>query len=195
MKILRHLIAATAAFLALGSVSPTVALAQIGVEVTITQKPPERRVEVPYPSPGADYVWQRGDWVYNPERGEYVWHPGRWVVRPDAQHTVWFPGEWVFFQNAYRYVPGHWRTAAEGPPADYIKLVEVVKEPPTLQWEPTPAPAPGYAWNRGHWAWDGAGYRWVRGHWLIMPHEYHYWQPGHWYHSGPYFFFQSGFWH
>jgi hypothetical protein len=196
MKILRHLVvAATAALLALASVSPREALAQIGVEINVTVAPPPRRVEVQYPSPGAEYVWHRGDWVYNPERGEYLWHPGHWVVRPDAEHTVWFPGDWVNFQGGWRYVPGHWRTPTEGPAPDYMKLVEVVKEPPTLQVESVPAPISGYAWDRGHWAWDGAGYRWVRGHWLIIPHEYHYWQPGHWYRSGNYYFFHNGFWH
>src|SRR5580692_8313087 len=145
MKVLRHLIAATAALLAVASVAPTVAHAQIGVEINVTVPPPARRVEVQYPSPGAEYVWHRGDWVYNPERGEYLWHPGRWVPRPDAEHTVWFPGDWVNFQGAWRYVPGHWRTPAEGPPPDYIKLVDVIKEPPTLQSEATPAPVAGYA--------------------------------------------------
>jgi hypothetical protein len=194
MKILRHLIAATAAVLAIASVAPTEARAQMGVEVNITAAPPPRRVEVPYASPGAAYVWHRGDWVYNPERGEHMWHPGHWVLPPDAQHTVWFPGDWVNFQGAYRYVPGHWRTPAEAPPPDYIKLVEVVKEPPTLRAEATPVAPAGYAWDRGHWAWDGAGFRWVPGHWLIVPHEYHFWQPGHWYRSGNYFFFHNGFW-
>jgi WXXGXW repeat (2 copies) len=198
MKVMRHLVTAlavTAATVALASFAPTVAQAQIGVEVNITAAPPPRKVEVQYASPGAEYVWHRGDWVYNPERGEYLWHPGHWVIRPDAEHSVWFPGDWVNFAGGWRYVTGHWRTPSEGPPPDYAKLVEVIKEPPTLQVEATPAPLAGYAWDRGHWAWDGAGYRWVRGHWLITPKEFHYWQPGHWYHSGTYYFFHPGFWH
>jgi hypothetical protein len=195
MKALRHLLTATAAVLALAGVQPTVAHAQINAEINITIAPPARKVEVQYASPGADYVWHRGDWVYNPEIGNYVWHPGHWVIRPDAEHTVWHPGDWVNFQGGWRYVPGHWRTVAEGPAPEYIKLVDVRKEPPILQVEAVPAPLANYSWNRGHWAWDGNDYRWVRGNWLINPHEYTHWQSGHWYHSGVNYFFQNGYWH
>ena len=96
MKVLRHLITATAAVLALAAVEPTTANAQIGAEIVITAAPPARKVEVQYPSPGANYAWHRGDWVYNPEIGSYVWHAGHWVIHPDATHTVWAPGDWVF---------------------------------------------------------------------------------------------------
>jgi hypothetical protein len=195
MKVLRHLIHAAAAVLAIAAVEPTVAHAQINAEINITVAPPARKVEVQYASPGAEYVWHRGDWVYNGEIGKFIWHPGHWVMRPDETHTVWFPGDWVNFAGGWRYVPGHWRTAAEGAPPDYIKLVEVVKPPPALIVEQTPAPLAGYAWDRGHWAWDGVDYRWVRGHWLHANGEYLHWQPGHWYQSGNYWFYHNGYWH
>jgi hypothetical protein len=196
MKALRHFVAATAAVLALANVGPTtVAHAQMGVEINVTTAPPARKVEVQYPAPGANYAWHRGDWVWCPEHGEWIWHPGHWVIHPDAQHTVWFPGDWVNFEGAWRYVPGHWRTPAEGAPPDYVKLVAVTKPPPVLQVESTPAPVAGYAWDRGHWAWDGVDYRWVGGHWLHAPREYHYWQPGHWYVHNNYYFFHAGYWH
>jgi len=195
MKVLRHVVTAIAASLALASVQPTVASAQVNAEINITVAPPARKVEVEYPSPGADYVWHRGDWVYNAENGKWVWHAGHWVIRPDATHTIWHPGDWVNFGGGWRYVPGHWRTAAEGPAPDYVKLVEVTKAPPALIVEATPVPVAGYSWDRGHWSWDGIEYRWVRGHWLHNAPEYVHWQSGHWYQSGNYWFFHNGFWH
>jgi hypothetical protein len=194
MKISRHLVASAVAILALSGAAPSTARAQIGVEVTINVAPPPRTVEVQYPAPGADYVWHRGDWVWNPEVGRFGWHPVHWVVHPEG-FTIWHPGEWVNFAGSWHYVSGHWRTVAEGPAPDYIKLVDVVKEPPPMQAEVVPVAAPGYAWDRGHWAWDGAAYRWVRGHWLFVPREYHSWVPSHWYHSGNYWFFHNGYWH
>jgi hypothetical protein len=194
MKILRHLVVATVAVLAVGPLAPSSADAQV-VEVIITREPPPRRVEVQYVSPGPEYVWHRGDWVFNPEITNYVWHPGHWVPRPDAEHSIWFPGDWVNFQGGWHYVPGHWRTPAEPPPPPYIKLVEVVREPPPPRAEIIPVLQPGYEWDPGHWSWDGADYRWVRGHWLFVPHEYHHWAPGHWARNGNFFFFHVGYWH
>jgi WXXGXW repeat (2 copies) len=195
MKVLRHLITATAAVLALAAVDPSPASAQIGAEIVITAAPPARKVEVQYAAPGANYAWHRGDWVYNPEIGSYVWHAGHWVIHPDATHTVWAAGDWVNFQGSWRYVPGHWRTVAEGPAPEPIKLVEVVKQPPVLQVESVPVALAGYSWDRGHWAWDGVDFRWVGGHWLHNPVEYHHWQSGHWYLSGSHWFFHNGYWH
>lgn len=195
MKVARILPFALVAGLTLSSfVDSTPAQAQVGSEVRIMLAPPARRAETPYASPGADYVWQRGDWGYNAEHNDYAWHPGRWVLRPDAEHTVWFPGDWVNFGGSWHYVPGHWRTVAEGAPPDYGRLVDVVKEPPPLPPESVPAPVPGYGWDRGHWAWDGVTYRYVRGHWIHQPHELHAWEPGHWYSHEGRWFWHPGFW-
>jgi hypothetical protein len=197
MRFGRHLLAATVAALALTGGYPTQAIAQgVVVEQVIIPRPPERRVEVQYAAPGAEYVWHRGDWVYSPELRNFVWHPGHWVMRPDAQHVYWFPGEWVEFAGSWRFVPGHWRTVVEGPAPrySYAQMAEVVKEPPPPAMEPRPALQPGYEWDPGHWAWDGEAYRWVRGHWLFVPREYHRWVPGHWYHHDRYFSFKEGYW-
>jgi hypothetical protein len=196
MNFVRHLLVATAAALALTGGFPSTASAQppVAEEVIIIPRPPERRVEVPYPAPSAEYVWHRGDWTYSPELRNFVWHPGHWVMRPDPAHTIWHPGEWVEFAGSWRFVPGHWRTVAEGPAPDYMRLVQVVKPPPPPMAEAVPVLQPGYEWDRGHWAWDGNDYRWVRGHWLFVPREYHHWVPGHWYRHQTYFFFKEGYW-
>jgi hypothetical protein len=197
MNFARHLLVASVAAFALAGGLPATASAQpVGVEVIILKQPPPRPVEVQYAAPGAEYVWHRGDWVFSRETQAFIWHPGHWVVRPDPEHTVWFPGEWVNFAGSWRYVPGHWRTVAEGPAPDYMRLVEVVREPPPPVAETAPlVMSPGYEWDRGHWAWDGNGYRWVKGHWLIVPREYHRWVPGHWYRHDRFFFFENGYWH
>lgn len=67
--------------------------------------------------------------------------------------------------------------------------------PPALYREMVPhPPGPHYAWQPGHWHWNGFQYVWVRGHYIrAMPHPRHwvhghwavgprgtYWVPGHW---------------
>ena len=104
----RHLVIATATALALTGGFPSTASAQppVAEELVVIPRPPERRVEVPYPAPSAEYVWHRGDWVYSPEERNFVWHPGHWVMRPDAAHTIWHPGEWVDFAGVVPLRPG-----------------------------------------------------------------------------------------
>jgi hypothetical protein len=194
MKVFCRLVASAATVFALASVAP-VARAQLGAEVSITVAPPAAQSETISVSPGAEYVWQHGEWTWSPERGGYVWHPGRWVAHPEGQ-TVWHPGEWVLFNGGWRNVPGHWRAAGEPPVGEAAKLVQVTMAPPADRVEVIPVrPAPAYSWIHGHWSWDGAGYRWVGGHWGFVPRGYHEWVHGHWYRSGNYYFYTNGYWH
>jgi hypothetical protein len=195
MKVLRHLVAAAATVFAVAGVAPSMAQAQLGAEVSITVAPPALQAETLSPSPGAEYVWQRGEWTWSPDRGAYVWHGGRWVVHPEGQ-TLWHPSEWILFNGGWRYVPGHWRATSEAAPLDPMKLVQVTIAPPAERVEVIPArPSQAYSWLHGHWSWDGSGYRWVGGHWGFVPRGYHEWVHGHWYHSGNYYFYASGYWH
>jgi len=66
--------------------------------------PPERR-EVIVESPGRDYVWQRGHWVW--QGGGYGWVEGRWV-RTDREHR-WVEGRWVHDRYGWYYIDGHRR--------------------------------------------------------------------------------------
>lgn len=192
---LREVLAATAAVLALASVDPTVAHAQVGAEVTIAIGPPALKVEAIPASPGgAEYVWLRGEWVWSPERAGYVWHPGHWTIHPMG-FEVWHPGEWVFFAGGWRYLPGHWRSVREPAAPDPIRMVQVTAQPPELKAEVIPPRAsPAFAWNHGHWAWTGLEYRWVPGHWAFVPAGFHEWVRGHWYRSNNFWFFTSGYW-
>jgi hypothetical protein len=195
MKVLRHLVATAATVFALAGAAPSTASAQLGAEVSITVAPPALQSETISASPGAEYVWQRGEWTWSPERGGYLWHPGRWVLHPEGQ-TVWHPSEWILFNGGWRYLPGHWRGAAEPPPPEAARRVQVTVAPPADRVEVIPVrPSPAYSWIHGHWSWDGSGYRWVGGHWGFVPRESHEWVHGHWYRSGNYYFYASGYWH
>ncbi len=72
----------------------------------------------------------------------------------------------------------------------------VRQAPAVIQEVIPPAPAVGYAWIQGHWAWHDHGWEWQRGHWYqgaarpmpaviveqitVAPSPAHYWVPGHW---------------
>lgn len=56
-------------------------------------------------SPGADYVWVDGDWVWG--GSGYVWHNGYWT-RP-ARGRVWVKGSWTQRRGGYTWQRGHWR--------------------------------------------------------------------------------------
>jgi hypothetical protein len=67
--------------------------------------PPPPPDETQPPSPGADYVWVDGDWVWN---GGWVWVGGHWVI-PPYPHAVWFHGGWVRGWRGFHRGPGRWR--------------------------------------------------------------------------------------
>jgi hypothetical protein len=66
--------------------------------------------------------------------------------------------------------------------------------PPLPEYQQPPAPADGYLWTPGYWAWAPAGYYWVPGVWVQAPYEGALWTPPYWgiYH-GHYGFFH-GYW-
>lgn len=65
--------------------------------------------------------------------------------------------------------------------------------PPPMRAEMVPGGRPGFAWDPGHWRWEGGGYGWVPGHWEAMRGHGH-WQPGHWVARGPNWFWVDGRW-
>jgi len=65
--------------------------------------------------------------------------------------------------------------------------------PPPMRNEPMPMGRPGFAWDRGHWRWEGRGYGWVPGHWQQMRRNAR-WEPGHWEARGPQWFWMEGRW-
>jgi len=69
----------------------------------------------------------------------------------------------------------------------------IQQAPPPQRVEMIPAERPGYAWDPGHWRWEGRGYGWVPGHWQpVMRHGR--WEPGHWEAHGPNWYWREGHW-
>jgi hypothetical protein len=72
----------------------------------------------------------------------------------------------------------------------------VVQPPPAAQVEtipPPPAPS-GYAWQPGHWHWNGAQYVWRPGRYELMPAGATAWIPAHWEARGGQWVFKPGHW-
>lgn len=65
--------------------------------------------------------------------------------------------------------------------------------PPPMRVEAVPLDRPGYAWDRGHWRYDGRGYAWVPGHWQPVMRNAR-WEPGHWTSRGPNWYWIEGHW-
>lgn len=84
-------------------INPTAA----GQEATsvVTVAPPSAPVETVLVSPGPEYVWTEGEWVWN---GRWIWVAGHWGI-PPRPHAVWVAGYWTRGPHGYIRVAGHWR--------------------------------------------------------------------------------------
>ncbi len=72
----------------------------------VYQAPPPEPVEtVVVASPGPDYIWIGGEWVWN---GRWVWVGGHWGY-PPYPHAVWIHGSWSRGPYGWRGARGHWR--------------------------------------------------------------------------------------
>lgn len=74
-------------------------------EVVVQQAPPPPQPETIIVAPAPNYVWCRGEWVWN---DGWVWVGGHWV-NPPYQNAVWIEGSWVSGPRGWRHAPGHWR--------------------------------------------------------------------------------------
>src|SRR5262245_57465782 len=74
-------------------------------EVVVTQAPPPLQSEVIVASPGPNYYWVPGNWVW---RDRWVWVGGRWVLRPHPR-AVWVSGHWTRRGHGYVWIAGRWR--------------------------------------------------------------------------------------
>jgi hypothetical protein len=81
----------------------------------------------------------------------------------------------------------------EAPSADVA--VQVNEAPPPLpDYEQPPAPAEGYLWTPGYWAYANGGYYWVPGTWVQPPTVGVLWTPGYWGFVGGAYVFHVGYW-
>jgi len=74
------------------------------------QAPPPAPIdETPPPTPGQDYAWVDGDWIWN---GGWVWVGGHWAL-PPFPNAVWLHGLWSRgwggFRGGFHRERGHWR--------------------------------------------------------------------------------------
>ncbi len=67
--------------------------------------------------------------------------------------------------------------------------------PPPLPYYPQPyAPAAGYIWTPGYWAYGPYGYYWVPGTWVLAPAIGLLWTPGWWGWDGGFYRWHLGYW-
>ncbi|HEX4343484.1 MAG TPA: glycine zipper domain-containing protein [Verrucomicrobiae bacterium] len=73
--------------------------------VVVSAPPPAPPVQTVVISPGSDYVWVGGEWVWS---GRWVWAPGHWGY-PPYPHAVWVVGSWNRGPRGWYRAPGYWR--------------------------------------------------------------------------------------
>jgi len=74
-------------------------------------------------------------------------------------------------------------------------FVSVGFAPPAIPVYVQPvAPAYGYIWTPGYWAYGPDGYYWVDGAWVEPPYEGALWTPGYWDYAGGVYVWSPGYW-
>jgi hypothetical protein len=82
-------------------------------------------------------------------------------------------------------------------PAVVVRGPEVIvtRPPPPLRVEEVPPPpSPSYAWQPGHWHWNGADYVWKPGHYVERPYAAAHWVPPQWVERNGQWVFHAGHW-
>lgn len=72
---------------------------------TVQTPPPAPIIETAPPTPGPDYAWVDGDWVWN---GGWVWVGGHWAL-PPFPNGVWYHGLWSRGWGGFHRQRGRWR--------------------------------------------------------------------------------------
>ena len=79
--------------------------AGVNAGVEVQDDPPPLIVETMPVSPGPDFVWVGGSWVWN---GHWVWEHGRWG-RPPHAGAMWVANRYEV-RNGHRvFIRGGWR--------------------------------------------------------------------------------------
>jgi uncharacterized membrane protein YgcG len=80
-------------------------------------------------------------------------------------------------------------------PASARVFVSVGFAPPLIPvYEQPLAPAYGYIWTPGYWAYGDNGYYWVDGAWVDPPYVGALWTPGYWGYGGDAYLWHAGYW-
>jgi hypothetical protein len=89
--------------------APTYVVVQPQAPVTyveVESAPPADVDEEMGSSPGAEYLWIKGNWQW--EGSRWVRVRGRWAARPHAA-AVWMPGCWCERHHHWHWTEGYWR--------------------------------------------------------------------------------------
>lgn len=76
-----------------------------GTEIVVNDAPPPPVVEEVTISPGPEFVWVGGFWVW---RGHWVWEHGHWA-RPPRAGAVWITPRYIYRDGRHIYIHGGWR--------------------------------------------------------------------------------------
>jgi hypothetical protein len=78
-------------------------------EIIVDGPPPSPFVEHVTASPGLDYIWISGAWVW---RGHWVWTQGRWI-RPPYPDDVWVPHRYTYRNGVHIFSSGYWTKSSQ----------------------------------------------------------------------------------
>ena len=91
--------------LSISAALSSTAIAQIGMDVSVSIGPPALPVYEQPMGPGPGYLWTPGYWAWDDDDG-YYWVPGTWVLAPVGM--LWTPGYWSWSNDAYIWNGGYW---------------------------------------------------------------------------------------
>jgi hypothetical protein len=77
----------------------------VGSEVVVTEAPPPPIVETVTVSPGPEFIWIGGAWVW---RGHWAWQRGHWG-RPPHPGAVWVAHRYEYRNGVHVFIRGGWR--------------------------------------------------------------------------------------
>ncbi len=81
------------------------------------------------------------------------------------------------------------------PPPPHAVYVQTPPPADIVEYQsPPPDSSPYWAWQKGHWRWNGRAYYWTPGHWVHRPPHYTMWVAPHWEARGNGWFFIEGHW-
>jgi hypothetical protein len=73
----------------------------------LREKPREIKYTRPA-SPGPDYVWTGGEWIYVVQSPNHrQWQEGHWEKTRPGKH--WVDGHWKPVNRGFMWIPGRWR--------------------------------------------------------------------------------------
>ena len=71
----------------------------------VRERPIEPHYVLPM-SPGPNYIWHNGDWVWN--GNGYIYRRGSWIIAP-SNRRHYISGYWQRKRGGWVWRPGYWR--------------------------------------------------------------------------------------